>query len=142
MKRAMLEVVDARPPNYEKILAACPDAAKPGVLFAYAPFVYFPGFKGKVLTRELDAHERVHIERQGNDPAGWWDKYLTDTEFRFVEELIAHQAEYASYKKRFIEPGKRHRALMHIAERLSSALYGTLATREKCVQLLLLEPVS
>ena len=140
MKHPMLQVVDARPPNYDKILAACPDAARPGVIFAYAPHVYMPGAwaRGvKVLTRELDAHERVHIERQGSDPAGWWDKYLADVSFRFIEELVAHQAEYETYKKRHLDPVKRHEALLKIAGRLSSSLYGNLAPRDTMVKMIL-----
>lgn len=136
----MLTVVDGLPPNYEAIIAVCPTAATPGVIFAYAPLVYMPGATRlgvKVLSRELDAHERVHIERQGNDPEAWWKRYLAEPAFRFEEELLAHQAEYETYRKRHAEPGKRHRALVKIASRLASALYGSLERRERCAELIL-----
>jgi hypothetical protein len=68
----------------------------------------------------------VHIERQnkmGLD--AWWDKYLADVEFRYIEELVAHQAEYATYCKRHLNPVKRTQFLRRIAQRLASPLYAT-----------------
>lgn len=127
-----LEVVKARPPNFEKIAAVFPGAAEPGVMFAYAGKVYAPG--GVKVTRELDAHERVHIERQGADPDGWWDRYLRDEGFRFEEEYLAHRAEYRTFCKRHIDPVKRVKALQQIAGRLVSGLYGNLGiTRDQVI---------
>lgn len=123
MKRDMLEVIDARPPNYDAIAAVLPRAAEPGVMFAYDGKVYFPGGRGP-LTRELDAHERVHIERQAGDVAGWWKQYLEDPTFRYAEELLAHRAEYNTYCRRHVNPVKRAQALRMIAKRLVSPLYG------------------
>ena len=140
MKHVQLAVLDARPPNYERILAMSPSAATPGVIFAYAPHVYMPGaaaLKTTVLSRELSAHEAVHLARQGAEPGYWWEKYIADPAFRFVEELVAHQAEYAEYKKRFLDPGKRHRALLHVASRLAGGLYGNLAKRDTAVKMIL-----
>ena len=131
LKRPMLEVVDARPPNFDKIVAVLPDAAKPGTMFAYDGKVYFPGGKGP-LTRELDAHERVHIERQGHDGLeAWWEKYLADVNFRFNEELLAHRAEYRTYCKRHIDQVKRAKFLRVISKRLASPLYGAGLTDER-----------
>lgn len=129
MRAAPLEVVDGRPPNFEKIVAACPGAAGPGVMFAYAGKVYAPG--RKTLTRELDAHERVHIERQGTDPDAWWERYLRDMDFRLKEEILAHQAEERMYRARHIDPVKRYRALREIAGKLASPLYGGMISRSQ-----------
>lgn len=127
LKRPMLPVVDARPPNFDKIVAVLPDSALAGVMFAYGDKVYFPGFKGVCLSRELDAHERVHIERQNHIEGGpdkWWELYLTDIDFRFNEELLAHRAEYQCFCKRHIDQRKRVMFLDTLAKRLSSPLYG------------------
>ena len=132
MKRDMLEVVDARPPNFDAIVAVLPHAADPGVMFAYGDKVYFPGGKGP-LTRELDAHERVHLLRQENEPDLWWRRYLSDPEFRFIEEAIAHGAEYSTYCKRHLNPIKRAQFLRQIAQRLASPLYGVGITLEKAM---------
>lgn len=130
MKRDMLEVVDARPPNYDAIVAVLPDAATPGVMFAYGGKVYFPGGKGP-LTRELDAHERVHLDRQ--DKVGldtWWRDYLESPVFRQYEEFLAHREEYETYCKRHINPIKRAQFLRQVATRMASSLYGMGGTRE------------
>jgi hypothetical protein len=124
--RETLPLVDARPPNFDKILSAMPEARKAGVIFAYDGKVYAPGCRK--ITRELDAHERVHVERQGADPAGWWDRYIAEPEFRFEEELVAHQAEYAMFCRRFLDPMKRYVQLGVIAKKLASPLYGSLIT--------------
>lgn len=129
MKRDMLETVDGVPPIYDAIVQVLPDAANPGVIFAYGGRVYGRGIK-KVLSRELDAHERVHIERQGSDPDAWWRQYLTDPAFRYIEELVAHRAEYRTYCARHINPVKRAQALRHIAKKLASPLYGAGVTVE------------
>ena len=126
MRAAPLEVVNARPPNFDKIVAVFPEAEKPGVMFAYAGKVYAPG--GTKVTRELDAHERVHIARQGVDPDGWWDRYLTDVKFRYDEELVAHVEEYRTYCRRHIDQVKRRKALREIAARLASSLYGNVVS--------------
>lgn len=129
MRAAPLQVLNARPPIFDKIVAVLPGAAGAGVMFAYAGVVYAPG--GTKVSRELDEHERVHIERQGADAAGWWDRYLTDLDFRFEEELLAHRAEYQSYIKRHADAVKRHRRLKEIAAKLASPLYGRMTTQKQ-----------
>lgn len=93
-----------RPPNFEQILAAFPDADKPGVIFAYGADIYNPS--GGNISPALLAHEAVHQRRQitgeGSRALGspemltnlWWKFYLSDPEFRYREELLAHVAEY------------------------------------------------
>lgn len=133
--RDMLEVVDARPPNFDAIVRVLPGAAEPGVMFAYDSKVYFPGGKGP-LTRELDAHERVHIERQNRLEGGadkWWELYLTNVAFRYNEELLAHRAEYRTYCKRHINPVKRAQFLRAVAKRLASPLYAAGLTVERAM---------
>lgn len=129
MRAAPLEVVDARPPNFEKIVAVFPGAADPGVIFAYGGKIYAPG-RTKV-TRELEAHERVHLEGQGSEPDAWWEKYLRDEAFRADEEFRAHRAEYVVYCKRHIDPVKRAQVLRTIAAKLAAPLYGSMMTREQ-----------
>lgn len=132
MKHPMLEVVHAKPPIFDKIVAAFPGADAPGVIFAYGGKIYSPG--GIKVTRELDAHERVHIARQGEDCDGWWDRYIRDAEFRFEEEFAAHLVEYRTYVKRHIDPIKRGRALREIAGKLASPLYNIFGiTRDQIV---------
>jgi hypothetical protein len=95
-------IVD-RPPNFEAIRAAFPKADGEGVMFAYDGNIYNPS--GKTIPPALIAHEEVHLERQKfsrpdesgivyGGPDYWWDRYINDSEFRYVEELLAHAAEF------------------------------------------------
>jgi hypothetical protein len=136
VKRDMLETVDGVPPIYDAIVQVLPEAANDGIMFAYNGKVYGRGIK-KVLSRELDAHERVHLERQQRLEGGadtWWRLYLTNTAFRYVEELLAHRAEYETFCRRHANQIKRIQFLRATAKRLASALYGagvTLAEAEQ-----------
>jgi hypothetical protein len=127
----VLEVVDARPPNYEAVVAVLPGAAQPGVMFAYGGKVYAPGRTS--ISPELQAHEQVHIDRQGADTDAWWARYLVDVAFRFDEEVLAHRAEWKRYCARHIDQFKRQRALAEIAGKLASGLYGVTISRSEAM---------
>lgn len=120
-----MNIVSGTPPNFEKIVAVFPAAARKGVVFTYGDTVYVNG--DAVLPVQLEVHEGVHIEQQkliGRDV--WWDRYLTNDRFRFEEELTAHRAEYRKLCSISKSLGKKH--LFFIADRLSSPLYGGVCT--------------
>jgi hypothetical protein len=86
-------IINERPPNFEQIQAAFPKAVNPGVMFAYDGNIYNPS--GIVIPPALIAHENVHLERQAKLGANaWWELYLTESGFRYFEELLAHAAEF------------------------------------------------
>lgn len=115
-----MDILREYPPNFDEIVREIPEAATSGVIFAYAPYVYVPN--GGILSGALKAHEAVHLAQQGDDPAGWWERYLESVFFRFGQELEAHRAEYAWWKK--WRPQKAPKAKRLIAARLRSPLYG------------------
>jgi hypothetical protein len=123
-------IVD-RPPNFERIHAAFPDAEKPGVIFAYDGCIYNPS--GQTIPPALVAHEDVHLTRQkamGPRPFSttqysgadlWWERYLESSEFRYNEELLAHAAEFKvqrSSDRNFVA-----RLMVSTALRLVAPLY-------------------
>ena len=113
-------IIHDRPPNFEQVRAAFPRADQPGVLFAYYPNIHNPS--GIVVPPALVAHEEVHLHRQRDaGPIRWWDQYLTDTEFRYVEELLAHAAEFKA--QRAGDRNASARLLMSTALRLIAPLY-------------------
>lgn len=125
-----MAIKKAYPPNYAEILKAIPQAQRPGVIFAYWPDIYVPS--GNDLPDHLLHHETVHLMRQeiiGVDE--WWRQYLTDLDFRYQEELLAHATEY----DRLLDPtaprNHRRAALKMVATRLSSSLYGTGRSMQK-----------
>jgi hypothetical protein len=115
-------IIIARPPNFERILAAFPDADKHGVLFAFSDAIYNPS--GVTIPHALLAHEGIHLIRQRNGETAdtWWEKYLTDDEFRYREELEAHVGEYDSQAPN-LDRNFRAKLLMSTAHRLIAPLY-------------------
>lgn len=114
-------IIIDQPPNFEKIQATFPKASYHGVLFAYYPNIHNPS--GIVVPPALIAHEEVHLHRQRNDgPTKWWEQYLTDSEFRYNEELLAHVAEFKALRagndRNFVA-----RMLLSTALRLIASLY-------------------
>src|SRR6266403_4994244 len=87
-----------QPPNFERIHAVFPNAGDKGVLVAYGEDIFNPS--NVHISPALLAHEYRHCARQWQaDPEAWWEKYMTDQEFRYHEELIAHAEEYACQAK-------------------------------------------
>ena len=130
-----MRIIDSRPPNFAQIVKAFKGAERPGVIFAYAPDIYAPGAKD--LPQSLIAHELVHICRQ--EAMGvelWWDKYIEDEDFRFMEELIAHQAEYNDLITTSPSRVVRRMALKLVAKKLASGLYGKIITTQKAMELM------
>lgn len=115
-------IIVARPPNFERILKAFPDADKHGVLFAFADAIYNPS--GVTIPPALLAHEGIHLIRQrdGETAESWWEKYLTDDEFRYREELEAHVGEFGSQAPG-LDRNLRAKLLMSTAARLCAPLY-------------------
>lgn len=112
-----------RPPNFELILKAFPDASGPGVIFAYGEHIYNPS--GNPIPGPLVAHEKVHQERQrgvyGN-PDEWWFKYINEPQFRYHEEMFAHVAEYRTQLPG-LDRNDRAKLLQSTARRLIAPLY-------------------
>jgi hypothetical protein len=120
-------IIIDRPPNFELIKVAFPKASDPGVLFAYDGNIYNP--TGGPIPPALIAHEEVHLREQKYVGADyWWEKYLTDSEFRYYEELLAHVAEF---KMQRVANDRNFgaRLLMSTALRLVAPLYNYLPPR-------------
>lgn len=121
------------PPNFKAIVAKFPEARNPNVIFAYAPYIYT--VNRRPLPQEILDHEAVHIARQlAMGVEAWWDRYLSDPQFCFDEELLAHRAEYESLGR--ISRPVRRRALKIVAQKLAAPLYGRMVSTEQAMQLL------
>ncbi|MGB0817840.1 MAG: hypothetical protein ACPGQQ_02950 [Candidatus Puniceispirillaceae bacterium] len=127
------KIIKAYPPNIDQIAEKFPMAkTNPTVIFSFGECLFVPS--GKDLPQEILAHEMVHCIRQLEHPggvSGWWKQYLSDDEFCYNEELLAHRAEYQSIIERHPSRPLRRKALQHVAKKLSSALYGKMVTLEK-----------
>lgn len=117
----MTEIKNENPPNFKSIANVFPGARGHGVIFAYAPYIYAPHHPNGIPA-ELVAHEEIHIARQSEiGVEKWWALYFTNTTFRFVEELLAHRAEYQHLGK--MSRQVRRSALKVVAKKLAAPLY-------------------
>jgi hypothetical protein len=113
-----------RPPNFERIVEVFPFAIKPGVIFAYGGDIYNPS--AVEIPHALGRHEELHQLRQSELTGGaqeWWDRYLTNPEFRYFEELLAHAEEYRAQVSTFHDRNIRAALLTSTARRLVAPLY-------------------
>ena len=132
-----MRVLLERPPFFAEIDRAFGVAGKP-VIFAWGDTIYNP--QSIVITPELEAHEKVHLARQGGDPLDWWTRYIADPAFRLSEELPAHRAEFAKFCTLQRDRNRRAMALHRAALRLSSPLYGRLVDYREAKALIGVRP--
>ena len=125
-----MKIVKEFPPIYDKIKEKFTLSGRE--IFAWGNIIYNPG-EGE-LGPELIAHEKIHKKQQGNDIEGWWEKYLADDNFRFKQELEAHQMEYKEFCKLNKDRNIRHRYLVYLGGRLSSPVYGSMVSQMEAIK--------
>ncbi len=110
-------------------------ARGPLIIFSYAPDIFTQ--LNKPLPRSLIEHEGVHLQRQrAMGVKAWWDWYLTDPQFRWDEELLAHRKEYQVLASEARTFKQRQAALKIVAKKLAAPLYGRMVSTEQAMQLL------
>ena len=128
-----MEIIRDFPPIWDEIKAAFPVIGKP-VIFAWSQWIYNP--TGIHIDASLLAHEMMHGQQQGDDPLGWWHRYIDDARFRLDQEIPAHQAEYLAAMQISSNRHSRRTREKMIARRLSGPLYGGLITTASARKLL------
>lgn len=117
------KIVVGRPPNYEDIIKVFPRAANATTIFAYDDTIYVSRPEAR-LSKPIIEHEVTHLIRQRQIGVKlWWKCYLTDKNFRYHEETLAHQTEYREMIRTIKDREGRHRALGVVARRLIAPLY-------------------
>lgn len=132
-----MKVIKEYPPNYDDIVAAIPEVAdNKDVVFAYGDKIYAPRTKKKI-PKDLRVHEEEHMRQQGDNPAGWWTRYLNDIEFRLSQEIEAYRSQYIYFVQKNHDINKRKKFLQGISKSLSGPLYGEIITQADAVRLLI-----
>lgn len=125
-----------RPPNFLQIVKVFPKARGNLTLFAYADTIYVSSNSPARIPDFLVAHECVHLERQGWNKEGakeWWDKYLTDEDFRYNEEVLGHRAEYERIIRYNTSEKFRIKVLESTTKRLTNPLYKFNVSKEQAM---------
>ncbi len=136
----MLPIEYAKPPRFEEIQDIFhfdPDYT----LFAWGDRVYNPGGKVRAdeITSDVVVHERIHLEQQGHDyikANEWWDKFITDPQFRLDQELEAYRAQYQYLCTIFKDRNKRNQIVTLMAKALASPMYGSITSFQDAYRLI------
>lgn len=131
-----MQIVIARPPNYEAIAAAFPFVLKRStVIFCWGDQIYNPG--RATIDSSLMAHETIHSAQQCacGGPEKWWTAYIASARFRLDQELPAHCEEY-EVATAGMGRNQRRQHLRAIAQRLAGPLYGKLLTVHEAKRLI------
>jgi hypothetical protein len=121
-----MNVINDWPPNIKAIRQVF-DLKGLNPVFTYGDTLYNPG--GEPIPPHLMAHERVHEKQQGANPAGWWERYLVDSDYRLRQEVEAYRAQWVVSE---YLPRKERRLLFRaITHDLSGKMYGFLIPLEK-----------
>jgi hypothetical protein len=133
-----LQIVFTPPPDhiYEACDAQFKIRGRRGVIWTVGGLLHNPD--RIQIDPALLAHEQVHSTRQlaAGDIETWWTLYLESKEFRFAEELLAHQEEWRVIRDTMSSRQQRRQALGYITSRLSGSLYGNLVSKTEAKRLI------
>lgn len=115
-------IIKSFPPNIEQIQSFF--TTPPTAIFAYSPFIYSPLTTN--LPTHLLKHEQVHLNQQNTNPEEWWNRYLTDKDFRLSQEVEAYQTQYRYLKRNIKNLQKLDYELDFLVSDLSSPMYGSI----------------
>lgn len=128
-----MNVVKAYPPNIDKVMKAFP--INKNTVFTYGDTIYAPGVEFS-LPNDLVVHEETHMRQQGDNPEAWWDKYISDVQFRYSQEVEAYRNQYRAYCKVVKDRNRRFSFLVTIARDLSGPLYGRIIDFYQATQMI------
>lgn len=90
-------------------------------VFTYGDTLYNPA--NGHIDEHLMVHEETHMRQQGEDPHGWWLRYMASPDFRLYQELEAYHNQYVSFCKKNRDRNQQNAFLYALARDLSSSLY-------------------
>lgn len=119
------------PPIYEKCAEKFGVSWNDGIVITYGDTVY----SKDELSADLIVHESIHVKQQkeiGVDV--WWDKYLTDQEFRLAEEVECYRAQIRFLKANIKDRNQLFRVCNEIWKNMVT-LYGRMVSYEDAKRL-------
>lgn len=129
-----MKILIDNPPNIEDIKKVFTFEPTDRVIFTYGDTIYNPG--GYFIEHDLDliAHEATHTRQQGNDPEGWWKRYLEDKDFRLSQEIEAYRVQYKVFRDINHDRNAKARFINYVAHILSGHIYGYIISYKDAVQ--------
>lgn len=130
-----MKVIKDFPPNYNAIIGVFPVADRKGVVFTYGDVIYAPYLKRK-LPKHLLVHEGTHKRQQNGNPEAWWDKYLSDVDFRLSQEIEAYRNQWTYVVKNSHNLKEKLELLDKLSTDLSDAMYGNIINKQQAKELI------
>lgn len=109
------------PPNRKEIEAVF--GPLKNAVFTYGDTIYNPS--DGIIREHLHVHEQVHQRQQGSDPAKWWKRYLSASEFRIEQEAEAYRAQYQWAVLNVKDRNALTRFLHQLSSDFASSMYGS-----------------
>lgn len=103
------------------------------VIFTHGDTIYNPS--GRDIPDHLIAHESIHTTQQGDDPDGWWERYLHYSYFRLQQEIEAYAGQFAFICNKVKDRNRRNRVLVDIAMSLSGPTYGSMVSYQGAMKM-------
>lgn len=129
-----MQIVYDYPPNYAVISKVFDIKDKPGIVFTYGYKLYVPGGEKVQIDKHLLIHEETHAAQQtAMGVEKWWEQYLSEPQFRLVNEVEAYRNQYRSMGS--LSLSQRRGYLDHIVKDLSGAMYGNVVSQEDAYRL-------
>lgn len=104
-----------------------------GIVFTYGDTIH----SKDPIPRDLMVHELTHVRQQREIEGGadaWWEKYLSDDEFRLSQELEAYRKQYQWVKNNVKDRNQQAKDLQFFAQCLSGPMYGNLMTQREAMK--------
>ncbi len=96
----MAKIIKEYPPNYQRIKQVFNPPEN--VIYCYGDKIYNPS--DAKIEDHLLIHEGVHEKQQKFiGVEAWWERYLTDKDFRLEQELEAYATQYNFIKSKTTE---------------------------------------
>lgn len=127
-----MKIIKAYPPNFAALRKAFPAiTGNKDIIFSFGDRIFNPG--GRKLSPWLIAHEEVHCYRQRQlGVEAWWRTYADNRQVRLLEEVLAHKAELAEFKRAH-HPNEYETFRLALAKRLASPIYGPMVSAEEAM---------
>lgn len=116
------EIIKDMPPIWERLKEVFPNADEKTVAVTYGDKIYC----NYEMSEDLLIHELTHVKQQGEMGRDiWWDRYLSDPEFVYEQELEAYRKQLQSLYKIHSDRNKRYKLKLAIAKILGGPLYNS-----------------
>lgn len=127
-----------KPAIYDRLHKAFGVKWEDGIAITFGDTVYSKDDITKVPG--LVSHEQTHIEQQKEfaSPEEYMEKFITDKEFRFAEEVEAYVNQWEDGKKELVEES-RGKEIPYFRKFIINAMvtaYGDMCTREQAEKLI------